>query len=88
MSLNAPSMDHVSLNGGHYAHPPPVPPLPTFTSNGYPVGNGNYNIYGVHPAQQPIYQTMQRSEPFPQSLQGSMSSVNSGDKKRRNVTMV
>lgn len=80
MSLNAPSMDHVSLNG-HY--PPPVPPPPAL-SNGYPI---NYNIYGVHP-NQPIYQTMQRNEPFNHSLQGSLSSVNSGDKKRRNVTMV
>lgn len=92
MSLNggAPNgMDHVSLNG-HYAHPPPVPPLPAFTSNGYPI---NYNIYGVHHPvqQQQIYQSMSRNEqlvPFNQSLQGSMSSVNSGDKKRRNVTMV
>lgn len=88
MSLNGNGMDHVSLNG-HYAHPPPVPPLPAFTPNGYPI---NYNIYGVHhPVQQQIYQSMQRNEqlvPFNQSLQGSMSSVNSGDKKRRNVTMV
>lgn len=98
ISLN---VDHMSLNGHgglpeHYGHPPPVPPLPTYASNGYPV---NYQIYGVHPQQQPpqqlapghgIYQSMQRTEqvPYGQSLQGSMSSVNSGDKKRRNVTMV
>lgn len=95
ISLN---VDHMSLNGHgglpeHYGHPPPVPPLPTYTSNGYPV---NYQIYGVNQQAQQlgpghgIYQSMQRAEqvPYGQSLQGSMSSVNSGDKKRRNVTMV
>lgn len=97
ISLN---VDHMSLNGHnmlpeHYGHPPPVPPLPTYSSNGYPM---NYQIYGVHQQQQAqqlapghgIYQSMQRTEqvPYGQSLQGSMSSVNSGDKKRRNVTMV
>jgi hypothetical protein len=99
MSLNGQNMDHMSLNGHlvpeHYQNqhhiPPPVPPLPAFNSNGYPV---NYNIYGVHQGNQqghPIYQSMQRNEtlvPFNPSLQGSLSSVNSGDKKRRNVTMV
>ncbi|CAH1957494.1 unnamed protein product [Acanthoscelides obtectus] len=99
MSINGQTMDHMSLNSHqmqeHYPQghmPPPVPPLPAFNGNGYPV---NYNIYGVHgaPMQQshPIYQSMQRSEPmgpFNTSLQGSMSSVNSGEKKRRNVTMV
>lgn len=89
MSLNGQSVDHMSLNGHYTNHhiPPPVPPLPAFNPNGYPP---NYNIYGVH-QNQPIYQTMQRNEtlvPFNPSLQGSLSSVNSGDKKRRNVTMV
>lgn len=82
-------------NQGHI--PPPVPPLPAYNASGYPV---NYNIYGVHqpqqappppPNQQQIYQSMQRNEtlvPFNPSLQGSLSSVNSGEKKRRNVTMV
>ncbi|KAJ8916134.1 hypothetical protein NQ315_004501 [Exocentrus adspersus] len=99
MSVNGQSMDHMSVNGhqvqenypqGHL--PPPVPPLPAFNGNGYPV---NYNIYGVHqaPAQQghAIYQSMPRNEslaPFNPSLQGSLNSVNSGEKKRRNVTMV
>ncbi|KAJ8982853.1 hypothetical protein NQ317_002260 [Molorchus minor] len=97
MSVNGQSMDHVSVNGhqmqdsypqGHL--PPPVPPLPAFTGNGYPL---NYNIYGVHQphVQQGIYQSMQRNEPmapFNPSLQGSLNSVNSGEKKRRNVTMV
>ncbi|RZC37039.1 DUF1973, CLCA N, Activator LAG-3 and/or VWA 2 domain containing protein, partial [Asbolus verrucosus] len=96
MSLNGQNVDHMSLNGHHVPDPyqnqhhipPPVPPLPAFNSNGYPV---NYNIYGVHQGGQPIYQSMQRNEtlvPFNPSLQGSLSSVNSGDKKRRNVTMV
>lgn len=54
--------------------PPPVPPLPSY--NGYPVNYGG--IYGVH---QPPPQ-------FNVSLQGSITSVNSADKKKRNVTMV
>lgn len=98
ISLNGQNMDHMSLTGHHidpyqnqHHIPPPVPPLPAFNSNGYPM---NYNIYGVHQNNQPghpIYQSMQRNEtlvPFNPSLQGSLSSVNSGDKKRRNVTMV
>lgn len=93
MSINNQSMDHVSVNGHQIVeqYPPPVPPLPAFNNQGYPV---NYNIYGVHqgpPPQNQIYQSMPRAEqgvPFNQSLQGSMSSVNSGEKKRRNVTMV
>ncbi|EFA08980.2 calcium-activated chloride channel regulator 4 [Tribolium castaneum] len=83
------SQDHMSLNG-HYPTqhhiPPPVPPLPAFNSNGYPV---NYNIYGVHQGNNHMYQTRNEAlGPFNPSLQGSLSSVNSGDKKRRNVTMV
>ncbi|CAH0563965.1 unnamed protein product [Brassicogethes aeneus] len=95
MSINGQTMDHMSLNGHNMEYPqghipPPVPPLPAFNSNGYPV---NYSIYGVHtapPQSHPIYQTMQRNDmaPFNSSLQGSMTSVNSGEKKRRNVTMV
>lgn len=93
MSLNGQSMDHVSVNGHQIVeqYPPPVPPLPAFNNGGYPV---NYNIYGVHqgpPQQNQIYQSMPRADQsvqFNQSLQGSMSSVNSGEKKRRNVTMV
>lgn len=90
--INGAQMDHMSLNGHqmeqyqqtHLA--PPVPPLPAFQGNGYPP---NYNIYGTHQSPQ-LYQTI-RNEPggqFNPSLQGSMSSVNSGEKKRRNVTMV
>lgn len=102
MSINTQSLDHMSLNGNQIQEPypghlpPPVPPLPAFASNGYPV---NYSIYGVHqpqsphhmPQSHPIYQSMHRNEAVPHfspSLQGSVSSVNSGEKKRRNVTMV
>ncbi|XP_030763099.1 calcium-activated chloride channel regulator 1-like [Sitophilus oryzae] len=93
MSINGQSMDHMSVNAHQITeqYPPPVPPLPAFNNGGYPV---NYNIYGVHQApsqQNQIYQSMPRSEqvvPFNASLQGSMNSVNSGEKKRRNVTMV
>lgn len=91
MSINGQNVDHMSLNG-HQIHAPPVPPLPAYSANGYPI---NYNIYGVHqpPGQNhPIYQSMQRGgetlAPYNASLQGSLSSVNSGEKKRRNVTMV
>ncbi|XP_044252912.1 calcium-activated chloride channel regulator 4-like [Tribolium madens] len=92
MSLNGQNVDHMSLNG-HYPNqhhiPPPVPPLPAFNSNGYPA---NYTIYGVHQGNNQghhMYQTRNEAlGPFNPSLQGSLSSVNSGDKKRRNVTMV
>lgn len=94
--------EHMQTMDGHQEHygqaghvPPPVPPLPAYNSNGYPV---NYSIYGVHQPQvganqqqqqqQQIYQSMQRNDAFNPSLQGSLSSVNSGEKKRRNVTMV
>ncbi|CAG9817922.1 unnamed protein product [Phaedon cochleariae] len=91
MMLNGDHMDHMSLNGHqiqeHY--PPPVPPLPVFNDGRFPV---NYDVYGVHqgpiPQEHSIYQSMQRREQFNPSVQGSLSSVNSGEKKRRNVTMV
>ncbi|KAF7265700.1 hypothetical protein GWI33_020783 [Rhynchophorus ferrugineus] len=93
MSINGQSMDHMSVNAHQITeqYPPPVPPLPAFNNGGYPV---NYSIYGVHQApsqQNQIYQSMPRTEqvaPYNTSLQGSMNSVNSGEKKRRNVTMV
>ncbi|GJQ72092.1 hypothetical protein Trydic_g3189 [Trypoxylus dichotomus] len=96
MSLNGQNVDHVSLSSHqipeHYntVHiPPPVPPLPMYSQSPYP-SNG---IYGVHQPQsypnQVIYQSMPRNDaPFTPSLQGSLNSVNSGEKKRRNVTMV
>lgn len=58
---------------------PPVPPLPTYSANGYPI---NYSIYGVH-QQQPPQQQFNNFNP-----QGSLNSVNNVEKKRRNVTMV
>ncbi|XP_044735945.1 calcium-activated chloride channel regulator 1-like [Chrysoperla carnea] len=71
---------------------PPVPPLPTYSANGYPI---NYPIYGVHhnihSAPNTLYQTHKQSSnlaPFNPSLQGSLNSVNNSEKKRRNVTMV
>ncbi|XP_074040726.1 LOW QUALITY PROTEIN: calcium-activated chloride channel regulator 1 [Leptinotarsa decemlineata] len=83
--------DHLSSNGHqvqeHY--PPPVPPLPIFNDNRYPV---NYDVYGLQqtgfPQDHSIYQSMNRREQFNSNIQGSMSSVNSGEKKIRNVTMV
>lgn len=95
LSITGQCLDHMSVSGQHFnvVAPPPVPPLPSY--NGYPV---NYTIYGVHqpPQHQPppnggLYQALHRNENLPafnSSLQGSMSSVNSGEKKRRNVTMV
>ncbi|KAK9888167.1 hypothetical protein WA026_000436 [Henosepilachna vigintioctopunctata] len=99
MSINGQPIDHLNSNGHHMTPQmvdqyqqthmaPPVPPLPAFGGNGYPP---NYTIYGTHtPQNHQLYQTI-RNEPtgaFNPSLQGSMSSVNSGEKKRRNVTMV
>lgn len=86
--IEGPILEDEMLVGAHqedHYNAPPVPPLPAYSSNGYPA---NYNVYGT---QNPIYQSMQRNEPMPAysaSLQGSLSSVNSGEKKRRNVTMV
>lgn len=86
--IEGPIPEDEMLVSGHqedHYNAPPVPPLPAYSSNGYPP---NYNVYG-NP--NPIYQSMQRNEPMPAysaSLQGSLSSVNSGEKKRRNVTMV
>lgn len=79
----------------HEQYPPPVPPLPAF--------NHPDSIYGTHPHHQQQQQTVppptqytnnysrQNSGNlmlFNPSLQGSLSSVSSGDKKKRNVTMV
>lgn len=79
--LQPPPQQYTDQYGNNLGVPPPVPPLPAY--NGYPV---NYNIYGVHPSQQMVYH--QPPPPFNVSLQGSVSSVNSADKKKRNVTMV
>ncbi|KAL3274718.1 hypothetical protein HHI36_016093 [Cryptolaemus montrouzieri] len=99
LSMNGQSIDQLNLNGHHLSPQmveqyqqthmaPPVPPLPAFNGNGYPP---NYTIYGTHqPQNHQLYQTIRNEPigPFNPSLQGSMSSVNSGEKKRRNVTMV
>lgn len=76
-----PPQQYTDQYGNNLGVPPPVPPLPSY--NGYPV---NYSIYGVHPSQQLVYH--QPPPPFNVSLQGSVSSVNSAEKKKRNVTMV
>lgn len=85
--------DCVSLSGA-----PPVPPLPYNGQEQYQ--QSGYNIYSTSTNQPPpMYSAIQRN-PNPQqqqqsqngvfntSLQGSLNSVNSSDKKRRNVTMV
>lgn len=87
--------DCVSLSGA-----PPVPPLPyngQQDQHQYQQNNG-YNIYATSTNQPPpMYSAIQRN-PNPQqqqqqgsqnsSFNGSLNSVNSNDKKRRNVTMV
>jgi len=78
------------VGGGNQTHqPPPVPPLPSFTAQ----HNGMYTagpIYGVHPGTfvNGGYHRNGSLVPFNPSLQGSLSSVSSGDRKKRNVTMV
>jgi hypothetical protein len=78
------------MGGGNQTHqPPPVPPLPSFTAQ----HNGMYTagpIYGVHPGTfvNGGYHRNGSLVPFNPSLQGSLSSVSSGDRKKRNVTMV
>ncbi|GLG98032.1 Uncharacterized protein GBIM_04671 [Gryllus bimaculatus] len=81
----------IVAGGSHAQLPPPVPPLPTFNSNH---NNGIYSssgpIYGVHPGAltNGNYHRNGSLVPFNPSLQGSLSSVSSGDRKKRNVTMV
>lgn len=90
--------DCVSLSGA-----PPVPPLPyNGAQDQYQQSQNGYNIYATSANQPPpMYSAIQRNPNPPQqqqvqsqnssfntSLQGSLNSVNSGDKKRRNVTMV
>lgn len=80
------SMHHHLQQGtvDHYGViiPPPVPPLPAY---------GSQNVYGTTIyGGQPVLPAYHPQPPpqFNVSLQGSMSSVNSAEKKRRNVTMV
>lgn len=82
-------------NGPQFQLPPPVPPLPAGVYNGEPAYG--QNLYGGDGAvrssvsginSSPNYAGYIRSTINP-SLQGSLSSVNSGDiRKKRNVTMV
>lgn len=88
-------MDDINRhNGPQFQLPPPVPPLPTGVYNGEPTYNhGLYNEGAVRSSvsginQSPNYAGYIRSTINP-SLQGSLSSVNSSDvRKKRNVTMV
>ena len=78
-------------SGNQNQLPPPVPPLPSFNHNQQ--HNGMYTsgpIYGVHPGTfvNGTYHRNGSLVPFNPSLQGSLSSVSSGDRKKRNVTMV
>ncbi|XP_047110046.1 calcium-activated chloride channel regulator 1-like [Schistocerca piceifrons] len=78
-----------SGNGGNQM-PPPVPPLPAYTASNNAVYSSG-PIYGVHPGTFSTSAGYHRNGslvPFNPSLQGSLSSVSSGDRKKRNVTMV
>lgn len=89
VSMNYQLFDHISLSSA-----PPVPPLPYQTVSPYPV-----HLYNNEPRQieqPPTYIasmnqrfTNQQHPQFNSSLQGSMNSVNSGERKKtRNITMV
>lgn len=89
VSMNYQLFDHISLSSA-----PPVPPLPYQTVSPYPV-----HLYNNEPRQveqPPTYIasmnqrfTNQQHPQFNTSLQGSMNSVNSGERKKtRNITMV
>lgn len=80
-------------------YPPPVPPLPSYHHQGTPLSSQQQHqqtiqeIYGHQPAHLPPPNQFINYQPNPPSLynpslQGSMSSVNSSERKRRNVTMV
>lgn len=84
-------MDQQYYQEQPFHQPPPVPPLPHMRY-------ADESVYGVQtpPSQQQQPQQQQthgflhsnRLLPFNPSLQGSLSSVSSGDRKKRNVTMV
>lgn len=78
---------------GEDQYAPPVPPLPSFNQQQESIyGNNLENHQGLPPPGQ--YSNNYHRTPngnlmlFNPSLQGSLSSVSSGDKKKRNVTMV
>lgn len=89
VSMNYQLFDHISLSSA-----PPVPPLPYQTVAPYPVHL--YNNEQRQIDQPPTYIasmnqrfTHQQHPQFNTSLQGSMNSVNSGERKKtRNITMV
>ncbi|KAK9507731.1 hypothetical protein O3M35_007519 [Rhynocoris fuscipes] len=63
-------------------YPPPVPPLPNYQQDIYGPSTGHLpppNQFMTYQPNPPMYNA---------SLQGSMTSVNSSERKRRNVTMV
>lgn len=80
-------------NGPQFQLPPPVPPLPanaygdvSYNQALYSDGGVRSSVSGINPS--PNYAGYVRNTINP-SLQGSLSSVNSGDvRKKRNVTMV
>lgn len=81
--------EEVMGSGNQTQQPPLVPPLPSFN----PQHSGMYTsgpIYGVHPGTlvNGGYHRNGSLVSFNPSLQGSLSSVSSGDRKKRNVTMV
>ncbi|XP_075216970.1 calcium-activated chloride channel regulator 1-like isoform X2 [Lycorma delicatula] len=73
----------------HEQYAPPVPPLPSFNQQ-----QSTDGVYGSHqqtvPPPGPFVNGYHRNNMllFNPSLQGSLSSVSSGDRKKRNVTMV
>ncbi|KAJ6641601.1 Calcium-activated chloride channel regulator 2 [Pseudolycoriella hygida] len=89
VSMNYQLFDHISLSSA-----PPVPPLPYQTASPYPVHL--YNNEQRQIEQPPTYIasinqrfTNPQHPQFNSSLQGSMNSVNSGERKKtRNITMV
>ncbi|XP_039277350.1 calcium-activated chloride channel regulator 1 isoform X2 [Nilaparvata lugens] len=87
--------------GDEYMHPhdqyaPPVPPLPAYSQQQSPQQQQPppEAVYGSHqqtvPPPGPFINGYHRNNMllFNPSLQGSLSSVSSGDRKKRNVTMV
>lgn len=69
---------------------PPVPPLPSFNQQDGIYGNNMHHQQTVPPPGQFVngYHRNGNLMLFNPSLQGSLSSVSSGDRKKRNVTMV
>lgn len=82
--------EEITNNGKCQQYPPHVSPL-----QNYPANHNNIyspgNAYGVHHgsfATSPEYNRNGSLVPFNPTVQGSLNSVNSTDRKKRNVTMV